>query len=335
MLPKFITNKLKSYYQSFRFRWSRKAGVFLFFVLLASIFWLLKSLDKNYNILIQYPINYQDSPTGKVLVGNISNSVYINVSARGYMLLKLRLLASSNPINISLKKSNLQQKQGADSLHYYLITKQVTDNYISKLDLDIQVHDILPDTIFLNFAKKIIKKVAIKPNIQIKNIKQFVLKRAPYSIPDSVLISGPDFIIENIRSISTIIYESNKNETLDKKTLQLELPSNISVSSSEVDVYIEREKYTEKSLQVPIRVLNLPDSIDLKTFPSTIELTCHVGLSQYQKVKASDILVAVDYNDIYKNTNKKLSIKIINTPSNIQSIDYKPKTVEYILEKWH
>lgn len=334
MIPSFINKRLKEYYQYFRFRWSRKAGIFLFFVFLSSIFWLLKSLDKNYNILIQYPINYQDNPSGKVLVGDVPNSVYINVSARGYMLLKMKFLAASNPIAVSLKKSNLQQKTGADSSHYYLITKQVTENFISKLDVDVQVHDILPDSLFLNFANKIIKKVAIHPNVNVKELKQYILKKTPYTVPDSILISGPDYLVQNINHINTTSYEASKNVTLETTTLQLEQPANISLSNSEVIVSIEREKFTEKTLQVPVRVINLPDSIEIKTFPSEIQLTCHVGLSQYQKVKASDFLIAVDYNDIQKSASKKLMLQIISIPSSVQSIDFKPHTVEYILEKW-
>jgi len=335
MLSLFKSKRLKEYYQNFRFRWSRKAGIFLFFIFLSSIFWLLKSLDKNYNILIQYPISYQDNPNGKVLVGNVPNSVYINVSARGYMLLKMELLASSNPIKVSLKRTNLQQKAGADSSHYYLITKQVTDNFISTLDVDVQVHDILPDSLFLNFAKKIIKKVAIRPNVQVKSLKQFVLKKAPYAIPDSVLISGPESVVQNIAFISTVAYEATKNEAIEQVTLQLEQLANVSLSSSEAVISIEREKFTEKTLQVPIRVLNLPDSIEIKTFPSIIQLSCLVGLSQYQRIRPTDFLIAVDYNDIMKSSSKRLVLKIISTPKSVQMIDYKPHSVEYILEKWH
>jgi hypothetical protein len=326
--------RVKEYYQYFKSRWGRKAGIFLFFLCLSSIFWILKALDKSYNVLIRYPIVYSGSPEGKVLVGNPTTSVYLNVSARGYSLLRLQLFASRFPLNVNLRGRELIQANAADSSRFFMLSRLAADKLIKQSDVDMQILSVMPDTLFFTFTRKSEKKVSVVPSVSVEETNQFVLKRQPYSVPSEVLVSGPFYLVDTLRHIYTEHYVSRSNsEAMESKRLNLTPIYNLTYLQDKVMVNIEREKFTEKVITVPVSVQNIPDSLDVKTFPMTIQITCHVGLSHYHNVSPSEFMVVGDYKSLIHNE-KKLQLHITAFPSYIQIVDFKPHSVDYIIERW-
>jgi len=291
-------------------------------------------LDKSYNVLIRYPVVYCGAPEGKVLVGNPTSSVYLNVSARGYSLLRLQLFASRFPLSVNLQSSELIQTNVSDSSRFFMLSRQVADRLIKQSDVDMQISSVLPDTLFYTFARKSVKKVSVIPCVSVEEVNQLVLKRQPYSVPNQVLVSGPFYLVDTLRHIYTEHYISKENsEAIESKNLRLTPIYNLTYQQDKVMVNIEREKYTEKVVTVPVSVLNIPDSLDVKTFPMTVQIICHVGLSHYHNVSPSEFMVVGDYKTLKQNE-KKLQLRISSFPSYVQIIDYKPHSVDYLIEKW-
>jgi hypothetical protein len=98
---------------------------------------------------------------------------------------------------------------------------------------------------------------------------------------------------------------------------------------SRVDCSIELERFTEMQVPVAIDVLNLPDSIQLQTFPSRVMLTCKVGLSKYDRIEGHPFRAVVDYELIDDRT-KVLNVSIQNLPVYLLSYEYSPKSVEFL-----
>ncbi len=103
-------------------------------------------------------------------------------------------------------------------------------------------------------------------------------------------------------------------------------------SEDEVDVNINIEKFTEGSHKIKLNVLNVPDSLIIRTFPKEITVTYFVALSDYEKVLPQLFEAVVDYNETVHQENK-LQISIKNSPEYIKSLRFNPKSVEYIIEK--
>jgi hypothetical protein len=92
-------------------------------------------------------------------------------------------------------------------------------------------------------------------------------------------------------------------------------------------------KFTEAYFEVPIETINVPDSLELKTFPRIARLTFLISLNKYDKIKPNDFRVEVDFNDIEKMLGQKLPIKLTFSPKAAHSVKYHPENVEFILEK--
>ena len=71
-----------------RLRLDRRVVVFLFFLVVSSIFWLLSALDKEYTVDLRYPVRYTNFPDKQVLVGELPSDLELTVSTYGFTLVK-------------------------------------------------------------------------------------------------------------------------------------------------------------------------------------------------------------------------------------------------------
>jgi hypothetical protein len=92
------------------------------------------------------------------------------------------------------------------------------------------------------------------------------------------------------------------------------------------------EEYTEKQLSVPITVNNLPEGVQVNLFPAQVKVSFMIGLSQFAKVSPQDFKASVSYEDLQNNLDY-LPVKIEKKPSHLESVNYLPKKVEYLIEK--
>ena len=207
------------------------------------------------------------------------------------------------------------------------------DKISNQLTSEIQIINVSPDTLFFEFADIISKKVAVIPDLEINFEKQFMLKGKIETKPDSIVIIGPHTILDTINYVKTKYQSlSNINQSI-KRNITIENIKNVTYEQKRVLVSIPVEQFTEASLKVYIAVINLPDSLVLKTFPGYLTISYLVGLSDYEKVKPYLFKAVVDYNSIGNNMSNKLKVAIVKFPDYIASLKFYPKNVEYIIEK--
>ena len=101
---------------------------------------------------------------------------------------------------------------------------------------------------------------------------------------------------------------------------------------SEVTVQIAVEQYTEVKFEIPILIINQPDSLLIKIFPAKVKVSCRVGLSQYNKLNNSSFMAVVDYSH-RSEVLSKLRVILDRIPETVLSVDHFPKEVEYIIER--
>jgi len=86
-------------------------------------------------------------------------------------------------------------------------------------------------------------------------------------------------------------------------------------------------------VQIPITILNCPENLSIRTFPAFVRVVYTVGLSHFNFLSQSDIVVFLDYNDLKINQQSKQLLKIKNNTSQISNIRILPHEVEFIMEK--
>ena len=310
---------------------NRRVLIFFFFLLLSILFWFLTAMNKEYESSISYPVRYIRFPEKKVLANDVPDRLDLTVIASGYTLLRYKLQSRIAPIIFDVNTFSLNRVLG-DPSTMYILSSYAKDRIAKQLS-EIEILNISPDSLFFRFADKVSKKVPVEPSLDISFEKQY-MQVGPYLVePDSVTISGPEIIIDTITVVATEpVIMSDVNRSFD---MELEMQSLHKVEFDPLEVWIQVpiEKFTESSLKVRIEVINMPDSLLLRPFPPAVTVSCQIGLSAYETLNEHLFRAVIDYADVGNMLGNKLQVQIIKMPVYIQSVNFTPKSVEYIVER--
>ena len=296
-------------------------------VIIATVLWFLNALNKEYTTEITYPIKYTDFPKGKLLVSEPPKEMTLAIKAHGFALLRYSISTSFLPIVLNVN-SLLDKK---DQLEYTVNTSEIKDRISSQLNTDIQLISIKPESITFQFSRFESKRVPVIPRVDYTLKRQYMLKNDISVTPDYVDISGPASILDTLKAVYTEPI-SLKNLSKDvTKTVSFEEIYGTQINENDAKVKVEVERFTESKKTVPL-VKNLPDSLLIRLFPHSIDVTFDVGLSRYEVVSDTSFSFYVDYNQI-KNNPASLKIQIERSPRHIKDLVFTPETVEYLIEK--
>lgn len=333
VLETSLLNKISGFTEIEKIAFRKKVVLFGFFLTISVILWLLVTLSKNFDDQINYPVSYKNFPESKVLTGNVPDHLRLDVNANGFTLLRYRLSSRYIPISFSVNSFKMNRLPGADSSSFYIETFLARDHIAAQLSSDFEIRNIEPDTLIFRFSGVASKRVPIVPAFSYNLDKQLILKNQPLLFPDSVTVSGPDFIIDTLKAVYTGTENLGKISKSVEKTIRIQEIKYVYFKEQEVDADFEIEQFTEKTLLVPVDFINAPPQVRMQAFPRYIQLTCQVGLSNYEKLEPSAFKAQVDYKDILAERTNKLTVEITRQPEYIQSVRFTPKTVEYIIEK--
>lgn len=317
---KYYTQKLKSFFLS------KDILSFLFFLVLSASFWFVHTLDKERDTGILIPVQYVGIPLNVEITNSPPSEILLNIRDKGLSLLDY----SSNqvtPLTIDLSR-NFNAKGviliGSDQLNSRI------RRYLKSTTTVLEIH---PDSISIQYEKLIKKVLPIKLNSKIELAPQYMFSDNIKLEPKEVTVFGTKEILDTLKSISTEFLESkNLNDTTNFrcKLTPIKLV-HFSVKETNVKVFVE--PFTERKVQIPIGILNCPENLSIRTFPAFVNVTYIVGLSQFNSLSPSDILVYLDYNDLKMSKQSKQILKIKNNTSHISNIRISPQEVEFILEQ--
>lgn len=311
--------------QKLQFR--KRILLFSVFLLISASIWLLNALSKNYTSVIEYPLVYTDFPEDKVSVGEMPGHLDLQINAHGYALLRYKLFRKPVPISFNVSEYNLNR--GNDNSSAYILTRYLRDPIARQLPSELQLLGIAPDTLHFRFAGKVTRMMKIKPDFKFSIVKQFTIKDDILLSPDSVEVIGPDLILDTMDYVYTEALDLGELTKNFSDRVRLRQNPELTYNVARVNCSIELERYTELQVTVPIEVVNLPDSIRMQTFPSSIKINCTVGLSKYERIESYPFRAVVDYNAIDERV-QALSVSILNLPDYLLGHEYSPRTVEFL-----
>ncbi len=326
-----ILDQLPEKIVNFRRKYQQKILLFLFFAVLSTIFWIIRSLNEEYEADILYPVKYGGIPEDKVLLSEPPDRLKLRIKAVGRTILTHKYSYFLRPLKFNVSLYSLNTK-GSDTS--YILTNIAKEALAQELD-NIQILDISPDTLFFRFAGMITKKVGIKHNIvNFPRIfaQQYMFNGQISFVPDSIIVSGPTSILDTLNCVYTEpITINNLNDSLED-SYQLKKIDQVIFSRKKVKLVIPVDKFTELSYLVNINHMNVPDSLVLKTFPNSVRITCRVTLSFYDRVTPELFEPYVNYNDIETSISSKLKILIDDVPEYVHSLTLYPSSVEFLIE---
>lgn len=306
---------------------------FLFFVVISAILWFFRALSNEYETEISYPVRYINIPDNKILVNKMPEKLTLKVKAKGKKILPGKLNLNILPLKFDVNSFLLNNSQ-ADS--FLILTNTVKDILSKELE-GMEILSISPDTLVFRFTNIAIKKVVVKLRFQDDKqafAPQHMLNGDILINPDSIIISGPLTLINNISCVYTEPLNISGIADTTRKVCNIARINGISYSQKKVNVTIPVDTYTQAEFELPVAAINLPDSLNIKTFPQRVRITYNITLSQYEKIKPEQIQPCINYLDLQQSPPPKLArVFLVDTPHIINSLKFSPEKVEYLLSR--
>lgn len=328
-MPTF--ESLKDFLKKYKdIRLNKNILTYLICVVIASVLWFLNILNQDYSAELSYPLKYTNLPEDKYPSTTLPTHLQLEVKAKGFSLLGHHIKTSFLPITLNFATySQLLRKQD-NFFEYTLNTDDIKEKIASQISSDIQIINIYPENIVFRFAPSSQKKVAIQPDLSYTLKRQYIINQITSS-PDSVIISGPANVIDTLQQITTSPWKLKEVGKKTQKNLKLNIPENCRSDKENATITLEVEQFTEVRRTINIIAQHVPDSLNLRLFPSSIQISYEIGLSKYENVGDNDFIFAVDYP---KETNiSYLQVYVHKVPSFIKNLEFSPQKVEFIIEK--
>jgi len=194
--------------------------------------------------------------------------------------------------------------------------------------------EIRPENISVTVEEKVSKFVKIIPVLALSYKPGYGLVSTIKNVPDSVEISGPKSIVNDIMFINTKGFGITNLEKGDVVKLQLEDIKFVQLATRECEVSFEIQKIVDKTfLDLVVKTNNIPSRYELILSPNKINLTLRGGLNLLSKMKNNDISIYVDFDQAINDTNGSV-IPQVYVPEFTSIIEIKPKRLEYIIKKY-
>lgn len=326
-----MKTKIFRYIKEHRSNIDRNILSYIICVIIASILWFLNTLNKDYVSEISYPVKYTNVPKGRYIVSSLPDRITLEVSAKGFALLRYQISTSFLPIVIDINTYSNNAVEKGNLQEYTIQLNELKDKLSSQLNSDIKILSVKPEEIDFKFSYSKTKKIAIKPVVDYSLKKQYILKNQITAIPDSIEVSGPATVIDTLKYIDTKQWNAGEIGKNTSKTVDLVESEGLTFKENEVKLNIQIERFTEARKTISLQAINVPDSLNMRLFPANIEITFEIGLSMYDKVNDADFLFIVDYDKSASTSH--IPVETVKVPVFIRDLHYSPQKVEFILEE--
>lgn len=302
----------------------RKVAVFLTCLLIAVLTWLFFALSNTYPYKVKSKVNFVNPPLNKAYDSLQEGTVMLSVEGTGWQLLFSKLRLSPKVVDVSLKNLN--------NSHYIRLSSQLRDINL-QFESNQKIVSANPDTLFFDFSKRIIKRVPIKFLYKIDFKKAFGVSSEVKLEPATVLITGAAADLEKIDFwyTDTLRLSNISSEITTKIGFQNIKGTNIDVYPKHVKVYIPVEEFTEKTLEIPLKITNNSNK-EIKLIPEKVKVTFLTALGNYPKIERDSIIATVDLNNWLKNSYSQLPVSLTQFPAFSKLVRIEPQIVDFLIK---
>ncbi len=303
----------------------RRLTVFLSCLIVAFATWMLIALSGNYKYRVDSRINYIDPPENRAYHPLQEDSVSLQIEGSGWQLLFSRLRLQPPVINVSLS--------ALSSRSYIVFSNQMND-LNKQFESNQRVIAVNPDTLFFDFSKRSVKKVPIKLIKDISFVPTYGISGPIKLIPDHVIVNGAAVDLKKFKFWPTSVFKrvDVKDTILAKVGFIKSNVDNMDIFPLSVKVEIPIERFTEKIVKVPIKVLNA-EGYDVHVLPEKVSITVLTALSRYASVNQDSFEVSINLKDSREQGYSQLPLKLTHIPGYSKLVKVDPQVVDFFIKK--
>ncbi|MEN8817596.1 MAG: hypothetical protein ABF274_12115 [Nonlabens sp.] len=301
---------------------------FLLVVAVVASLWFISKYKDTYQEEVLFTISFKNIPNDLTLNSNAQQiELPVEIRASGFTLIWEKLFGHRAVLDF---KENTYSR--SDSL-FFNFSKSIKKIKRSKaFAYEILSADDLE--IPLKFERFKSKRVPLINKVELEYTQNYLAIKKPYFNRDSVTITGNDDKINSLKEIlvsqesKLIINDSLTTLEIDLKGLNVDL----NYVPQRVLLTVEAAQMTEGKIQVPVQLINVPSSYNVKVIPDNVQVVFSTAVSNFNKVNEKDFNVLLDYN-LIKDLNIAATPNITTSNDAIVSYRMNPKQVQVLTIK--
>jgi YbbR domain-containing protein len=303
----------------------RRLSAFITCLVLAVLAWLFTTLSNPYKFNIKQVLTFKNLPLKRAFHLLQSDTVNATIEGTGWDMLFSK---------VDGKKAVTVDLHTLENKNYVVLSSQLKQINLKK-DVNHEIIAFNPDTLYFDFSNRTVKKVPVELVTAIKYQRQFAQSDKINIQPRYVTISGPAEVLSKIKSWKTdsIVLKDVNEDFNSRIRLQPVREGNLDILPKSVIVNIPIDEFTEKTLEVPVKLINNRNFNDVKIFPQKIKVTFTTSLNNYPDMNEDDFEAVADLDLWRKNNYTVLPVKIIRFPSYSKIVKVEPQNIDFIVKK--
>ncbi len=193
---------------------------------------------------------------------------------------------------------------------------------LSALGVQLKVLDVYPSEIHFSFEKVNFKKVPVKTSLALSFAQQYELEGDVLVEPDTIVVFGAKQTIDTIQCVYANLLEKKKLRESFSESVELAPMKNVEYSNDVVTISGQVEKFTEQTISIPIKLMNVPSGKVIDLMTEKVSITFLIGMSKVQNYYPADFEAIVDFEKIA--SNGSVPIEIVRYPKFVRIVNQNP-----------
>jgi hypothetical protein len=291
----------------------------------ASTFWMLNALNKSYSTQTTYPVRFIYNEKQLVPLKPLPEEVLVNVTAKGWKLLRKALRLEVQPAEIYIR--NIPRNN-------YLLGSALRPALVNAMD-GLQLNFVVTDTLSFNFDSKTSRTVPLQLDLKQKLTADGFEVAGPVKLsPDSVTFVGPSSIVNKISSPflvrlpSTNLKASAKVEAPVTYKNQELVKANIEETIATINI----KNLVQEERQLLPELVNVPEGRNVLLHPASVIVRYQLFEDSVSLLNRESFKAVLNFAN-FNARDSTIVPELVQKPVGVRKVMLSPQRVKVVLQK--
>ena len=312
----------------------RRIYIFILCVFISTLFWLFNKLSQETSATLSTPIVFVSFPDGLVAASQSDSIIHYRLKSTGIRIIRAFWLLPSDTLFIQSDALPVTRRDGKNL--YFIDENRLNAMLANRFTQWSNVENVHPDTVFVELVAVISKRLPVKLDADITFEQRF----RPYGDitiePDSILVTGPETILDTLRFVATEHWSSGRLRQNTQQMLRLKKPlplKSLHLETEKIQLTIPVAEFTESSIELPLQVISPEGSspANVRLFPNKVTVNYLVALNDYASVNEQMFRASVPCPVSIDSDDGRLTVELDSYPSFVDVLSISPPIIEYII----
>ncbi len=302
---------------------NNKLGIIISSIVFSILIWGSITLSDDFFSTTDLKIKVINQPSGYACGEINPDDITVKLKARGWQLLSFYLGADHDFFVSANNDSGLIKIDPS---------KEISEN--GWIGSGISILDINPKIVSLNIEKIKFKKLKVIADTDLKFSEGYNLATPIKIYPDSILVSGPKGILENLSTIKTLPIKISSLDHNFEMFAELENIRGFQFEEKSVQLIFDVQKIVEKAFNgIKVTINDLPIDREIVLIPNSIDCSLRGGINVLGKLTNDQISASINYSELVYDTTGSIKPNVL-IPENTKLVFTKPARLNYIIKKF-